>query len=98
MMALPTLHVKSLSDFVRRVVRQREAWQSEDDSEAEKCGNDHERTQTWFRGQANARWRLVPKLYRSKNADEAEIFTEFKLRALQLMTGREPATEKEWYF
>jgi hypothetical protein len=54
----------------------------------------------WFRGHSDAEWRLTPKLYRKEflGADENEIRHEFKSRALQLIQGRIPATELDWYF
>lgn len=79
-------------------------WQRQNDEhiiEAEKRGGDDQGgpLQIWFRGQANARWKLVPKVYRLKQFNENEIRTEYKLRAFQLMSeGRIPKDDKEWYF
>jgi hypothetical protein len=54
----------------------------------------------WFRGHSDASWKLTPKLYRKEflGADENEIRAEFKSRALQLIQGRIPSTELDWYF
>jgi hypothetical protein len=96
--------VSSLPDFIKQVLSIRDDWQREDDddaSEARKRGDDTQEgpLQIWFRGQPNARWKLVPTLYRMKHSNENELRTEFKLRAFQLMPeGHVPKNDKEWYF
>lgn len=97
-------NVLSLPDFVKQVLSIRDGWQRENDEEeyeAKKRGDDsHDAPlQMWFRGQANARWKLVPSLYRMRQSNENELRTEFKLRAFQLMPeGHVPKDDKEWYF
>jgi len=96
--------VISLPDFIKQVLSIRDAWQKEDDEhakDAKKHGDNDEDgpLQIWFRGQANAQWKLVLKVYRLKQFNENEIQTEYKLRAFQLMSeGRVPKDDKEWYF
>jgi hypothetical protein len=100
-MPILTRTVSSLPDFIKQVLSIRDAWQKEDAKEAKKNGEDDRDgpLQIWFRGQANARWKLVPKVYRLKQFNENEIRTEYKLRAFQLMAeGRVPKDDKEWYF
>jgi hypothetical protein len=94
---MPT--VKSVSDFIDIVLRQRNAWEAEDRERSTKREESFEPLQLWFRGQENARWRLVPKLYRLRDFNENEIRSEFKLRAFQLMTESHiPKDDREWYF
>jgi len=96
--------VSSLPDFIKQVLSIRDDWQREDDEDAnaaKKRGDDPQDgpLQIWFRGQPNARWKLVPTLYRMKQSNENELRTEFKLRAFQLMPeGHVPKDNKEWYF
>ncbi|MGE5468084.1 MAG: FRG domain-containing protein [Ignavibacteria bacterium] len=54
----------------------------------------------WFRGQQDARWGLTPKIYRPEftGADEAETRELFQSRAIQLISGRQPCCQWEWYF
>jgi hypothetical protein len=54
----------------------------------------------WFRGQNNIDWPLTPKFYRPEfsTADEPETRELFQSRAIQLLRGREPKDEWEWYF
>jgi hypothetical protein len=103
-MPLLTRAVSSLPDFIKQILSVQEQWQREDDkeaNEAKKHGDEDQKgpLQIWFRGQANASWKLVPNLYRLKQFNENEIRTEFKLRAFQLMPeGHVPKNDKEWYF
>jgi hypothetical protein len=100
-MPIPKRTVASLPDFIQQVLSIRDAWESYDAKEAKQKGDDDNDgpLQIWFRGQANARWKLVPKVYRFKQYNENEIRTEYKLRAFQLMSeGRVPKDDKEWYF
>lgn len=50
-----------------------------------------------FRGQPDARWELVPGLYRFDWADEREMVAQFKRRAAPFLEGSRPAHEWEWY-
>src|SRR2546425_8588252 len=98
-MPTATYRVSALSDFVNRVFRLRETWEQEDIKHAKECEDDDDPDplQVWFRGQENARWRLVPKLYRLKTFNENEIRTEFKLRGFQLMSESHiPKDDREW--
>jgi hypothetical protein len=80
--------VDSLAAFVSEVSRIQDAWT--------KHGEFFE---LWFRGQSNASWPLVPSLLRSKIADmEGEMRTEFIRRGAQLIGGRAPENDWEWYF
>jgi hypothetical protein len=66
------------------------------------CWQRDEQFGPWFRGHADAAWKLVPTLYRdSPVADyEDDYRHEFKLKAYPYLagTGREPTNEWEWYF
>src|ERR1700737_1922630 len=94
--------VSSLSDFIKQILSIRDSWQREDvedPKDVKEKGDDGGPLQIWFRGEANARWKLVPKAYRLKQFNENEIRTEYKLRAFQLMSeSRVPKDDKEWYF
>jgi hypothetical protein len=56
----------------------------------------------WFRGHANARWPLVPGLYRApfKASDEDVYRHEFQLRACPFLAEAtyQPTNMWEWYF
>jgi hypothetical protein len=100
-MPIPTYGITSVKDFITHVLRIKTAWNREDFGEAVKLKEDSEwePSQIWFRGQENARWKLVPQIFRLKHFNENEIRTEFKLRAFQLMTeSRIPRDDREWYF
>lgn len=85
----------SLGEHLERLNKLRDAWGLEDG--AARRGD---AAPLWFRGHADADWKLTPKLYRPeyRDSDEHEIRHEFKSRALQLIQGRLPADEWEWYF
>ncbi len=55
----------------------------------------------WFRGQASARHRLLPQLYRPDQAkynyDEQSLFERFRALATPLVR-HQPASDWEWYF
>jgi hypothetical protein len=98
-MAITIRQVSSLPNFISEILRIRDLWEREDAEEAERRGDDLDPLQTWFRDHANARWRLIPQLYRLEHANENEIRSEFKLRAFQLMTEPHvPGNDREWYF
>ena len=103
-MPVITRKVSSLTDFINQVISLRDQWTAEERKrakEAEDQGDhyDNEPLPIWFRGQANARWKLVPKLYRMADSNESEIRTEFRQRGLQLISeGQVPRDDKEWYF
>lgn len=53
----------------------------------------------WFRGQRLASWPLHPGLFRHGLAEEeTDMRMEFRRRALQLIPGRMPADDWQWYF
>ncbi|HXN65722.1 MAG TPA: FRG domain-containing protein [Candidatus Acidoferrales bacterium] len=84
-----------MADFIRQVLSVRDQWEKKNSSD----DRDADPLQVWFRGQENARWRLLPRLYRLKKFDENEIRSEFKLRAFQLMSESHiPKDDLEWYF
>lgn len=61
-------------------------------------GSSSEEIQVWCRGQANAKWSLVPGEYRSTEYVPAdEIRSEFQLKATPLL-ATPPQSEWEWYF
>ena len=56
----------------------------------------------WFRGAGDARFKLIPGLYRTSAGKEQfaddELRSEFMRKALPLVAGRTPRDEWEWYF
>jgi len=84
-----SIRVGSLEQFISAVARVRTAWTSA-------TGKFFE---PWFRGQSNINWMLVPGLFRSGTAPyENEIRSQFASRGAQLIGGRSPQSEWEWYF
>jgi len=95
---VPSYKAKSLHQFLKSVLEIKSCWTDEEDFDP------------WFRGQVDARWPLVPKLFRSHSGkgqpspeindyfNESEIRAEFRRRGAQLLTGREPQDEFDWYF
>ncbi len=89
--------LRTVSVFLDQIKTVRRLWKMNSSAE-----NALQRKQLWFRGQPDAGDGLRPKLYRRAYRyaidDEAEIRQQFKIRALQLITGRVPQSEFEWYF
>jgi hypothetical protein len=56
-------------------------------------------THPWFRGQSDASWHLIPKIYRPECNPhyEREMFRDFKLRSSAFLT-RIPSLDIEWLF
>ena len=56
----------------------------------------------WFRGTGDARFHLVPGLYRSERGRETdadgELRGEFQRKALPMVAERAPRNDWEWYF
>jgi len=78
---------ESLSEFVAHVSQVCDEWREED-----------ERASPWFRGQADARWSLIPRAYRYSRISEDDLRTEFRRRATPLLTDGRPDDVWEWYF
>jgi hypothetical protein len=95
MPAPPILIVEGLVTFVKCVRQFRKSWVL-----TEKPKTRGERRTLWFRGQHNPAWGLSPQIYRPvyAEADEAEMRQEFQSQAIQLIQGRLPTNEYEWYF
>ena len=87
--------VANISGFLSLVSNLRSDWPQNNDAKS----RGDERS-LWFRGQHEASWGLSPKLHRPafRKADENEIRHEFQSRGLQLVQGRIPTTQYEWYF
>jgi FRG domain len=87
--------VANVSGFLALVSSIRSDWPQKQDVQS----RGDERA-LWFRGQEEASWGLSPKLHRPeyRKADENEIRHEFQSRGMQLVQGRIPATQYEWYF
>ena len=81
-MAIEELRARSFSDFVDTIHKLESKW----------------RTELWFRGHENARWRPTPRVYRDRYEDEVELRVEFKRIGTQLIQERIPTTSWEWYF
>lgn len=52
----------------------------------------------WFRGQAQADWRLEPKLFRFERPDETALRIDFRRLGMEMITGSKPVDHWEWYF
>ena len=89
--------VLNLGDFLGRVKAVREDLAGQSLKDADRAG---EEDTIWFRGQPRSKLGLTPEIYRDpfEGAAEEEIRQEFQARALQLVRGRLPQTEWEWYF
>jgi len=87
--------VRNVSAFLSVINKLRSDWPQDNDVKS----RGDERA-LWFRGQQDASWGLSPKLHRPeyRKADENEIRHEFQSRGLQLIQGRMPTTQYEWYF
>lgn len=89
------LHVKDITEFIAAVSRLKRAWFRNEPSWG-----------PWFRGHANADWKLTPKLYRRSPTRrpirlvEDDIRQEFIMRApgLTPLTEDKPQNQWEWYF
>src|SRR5260370_12776275 len=83
----------ALSECLERIKELRDQWGPEE--EHDRRG---EEQLLWFRGHADADWKLMPKLYRPEfaGADETEIPHEFQTRALQLIPRPMPTGRSEW--
>lgn len=79
--------IVSLSDFVARILRIRDAWDSDDQLDAE----------LWFRGIKRASHKLLPGAYWRSNCDENSLFLSFKAAAPSYVSNR-PSNDWEWYF
>jgi hypothetical protein len=94
--------ISSLSEYLDRVRFIRSKWQTKRVNwERNPVTRKGEEEPLWFRGQP-ANVGLSPRIHRSeyKDADEAEIRQQFQSRALQLMQGRVPESDRkwDWYF
>jgi FRG domain-containing protein/SET domain-containing protein len=94
-MQIPLAVVKTLEDFIARIVAIKSEWFQDDPF------------LPWFRGQERATWPLLPKLYREKRSNqletESEIREEFCTRAPALsdysrLGSNGELSNWEWYF
>src|SRR5438270_10843594 len=89
--------VDSLADYVTKALQIKDQWWQQDIEEERRRRKNKETQEDnglrppsdfWFRGHADARWQLTPRLYRPesrlKQEDEDEIRTDFKRRGRQL--------------
>ena len=83
-----------LDSFLKAVGEVRDQWS---DGDAECVG---EEEPPWYRGQGEASWGLVPKIYRPEfaNADEKELRQEFQSAGGQLLGSSIPKNKWDWYF
>jgi hypothetical protein len=88
MPAIPTRKVKTLTEFISLVETISAEWDRLKTS-----------THAWFRGQAAARWRLIPGLYRGwvDSYWERELVRDFRLHSHMLLEHT-PANYLEWLF
>src|SRR5690242_14633291 len=65
-----------------------------------KSGLKHSTIGLWWRGQADAEWRLQPSIYRGgiRAEYEREIIRDFRLKSLPFIHGSRPQTNAEWLF
>lgn len=91
MLKLQEKIARSLEDFIKIV------------SELKKKENKSGESFLWFRGQASAQWKLVPRLYRNEygkadpKAEDDESRELFAARAPDLSDAK-PANNWDWYF
>src|SRR5579862_2076521 len=87
--------VNDLAEYLKTIEKIREDW-----PQPKKPRVKGDERGLWFRGQHSAADGLSPKLHRPpfSKADECEIRQEFQSRALQLIQGRVPQSDLEWYF
>jgi hypothetical protein len=83
-----------LDSFLKLVGKVRDEWSN---TKAVCVGQEEEPR---YRGQADASWGLVPKIYRPEfaNADERELRHEFQSAGLQLLGTSTPKDRWDWYF
>jgi hypothetical protein len=83
--------VRSLEGFVTEVRSFQRLWRSP-----------HRYIELWFRGQNDARQKLIPRVYRQgvdfEDEGEDELRYEFQARAVQFPMGQSPGSDWEWYF
>jgi hypothetical protein len=87
--------IKSLAEYIERIKKVRAYWRIDQETRYGEVES------IWFRGHAEARWKLTPKLYRFEyeGSNENEVRQEFQIRAQQLLQGGRLPTDKwEWYF
>ncbi len=84
----------TLASYLKIVEGLREEWSGGD----AECVGDEEGP--WYRGQGNAAWGLVPKIYRPEfsTADEKELRYEFQSAGIQLLGESVPKSPWDWYF
>src|ERR1035437_2526974 len=87
-MAIKTIEVTSVAEFVSQISKLRHEW----------CGADGTEGQLWFRGQPDCTMPLVPKQYRFRRVLEDDLRGEFERCGSQLITEKRPSTHWEWYF
>jgi len=85
---LPMKSSRSITEYIDAVENVLDGWDNVDSS-----------THAWFRGQSNATWSLLPRLYRpTENASrERQMFRDFKLRAPAFI-GNPPENDMELLF
>jgi hypothetical protein len=83
-----------LDSFLKLTRQVREEWSDGD----AKCVGEEE--PPWYRGQGDASWGLIPKIYRPEfaNADEKELRHEFQSAGSQLLGSSTPKDRWDWYF
>ena len=83
-----------LDSFLKAVGEIRGQWIN---SDAECIGDEEP---PWYRGQGDASWGLVPKIYRPElaPADEKELRQEFQSAGGQLLGTSIPKNKWDWYF
>jgi len=72
---LKEMFADSLGSFVQQVGELCDLWRED------------ERASPWFRGQADARWSLIPRVYRFRRISERSLRTEFRRRAVPLLVA-----------
>ncbi len=84
----------TLESFLKSVEDIRDRW----GSGSARCVGEEE--PPWYRGQGDASWGLVPKIYRPEFAcaDERELRHEFQSAGLQLLGATAPKDRWDWYF
>lgn len=85
-MAIGTSRINSVATYVAEVARIEQKWTPRDGA-----------INIWFRGQADARWKLTPGFFRARNPNEDEMRSDFRRRAVPYLQSA-ITSDWEWYF
>jgi hypothetical protein len=85
--------------FCERISAIFKQWVSEDQEVSRKHGKKADPCNVWSCGLGNVGWDIPPTLNRFAKLNENELQTEFRTRAIQLVSeSKPPGADREWYF